>query len=167
MKPNIEDRSFEQLLTECMNTASKVHAIVDKICRIHELTGQQWHLLQLLLRAPKEGYTVSQIGDLLHVTKGNVTGIVNRMEARSLVERVISMRDRRVVYVRITTAGEDTVSLIGRFINALQVQEVQEHADLLLPVFNEDNQAALDALWRTLDMLPATPRKREITRGAA
>jgi|GEM_PF-4261646 len=163
MKANIGERSFEQLLVECMSTASKVHAIVDKICRIHELTGQQWHLLQLLLRAPKEGFTVSQIGDLLHVTKGNVTGIVNRMEARSLVERVISMRDRRVVYVRITTTGEETVSLIGRFINALQVQEIEEQAEILMPVFNEDNQATLDALWRTLDMLPATPRKREVS----
>jgi DNA-binding MarR family transcriptional regulator len=49
--------------------------------------------------------TMGRLADLLGVSMSNVTGLVDRMEERGLVERLRPSDDRRVVHVRPTTAG--------------------------------------------------------------
>lgn len=48
---------------------------------------------------------MGRLADLLGVSMSNVTGLVDRMEERGLVERVRPADDRRVVHVRPTPAG--------------------------------------------------------------
>jgi DNA-binding MarR family transcriptional regulator len=48
-----------------------------------------------------------QLASLLACDSSNVTGIVDRLEARGLVSRHPSMEDRRVKYIALTPAGLD------------------------------------------------------------
>jgi DNA-binding MarR family transcriptional regulator len=50
---------------------------------------------------------MSRLADQLDVSLPNVTGIVERMVERGLVERLRPEGDRRVVEVRITAAGRE------------------------------------------------------------
>jgi DNA-binding MarR family transcriptional regulator len=54
--------------------------------------------------------TMSQLAELLDVSLSNATGLVDRMEERSFVERARVPDDRRVVLVRITDQGRTALS---------------------------------------------------------
>ena len=46
-----------------------------------------------------------ELGELLLVSRANITGLVGCLERRGLVERAVSREDRRVRLVRLTKAG--------------------------------------------------------------
>jgi DNA-binding MarR family transcriptional regulator len=70
-----------------------------------QLTLPQFDVLAELTRAGKRGFTFLELSRLLLVTSGNLTGIVDRLEARGLVRRVPDQTDRRVVRVSLTSKG--------------------------------------------------------------
>ncbi len=72
-----------------------------------DLTSAQHELLANLLSAPEQGLTQGQLAELLFVTKGNITGLVKRLESRGLLERTSSESDRRVNYVTLTEEGRE------------------------------------------------------------
>ena len=53
----------------------------------------------------ESGCPMSQIGELLLVSKANITGVVDSLERRELVERVDADYDRRVKLARSTAEG--------------------------------------------------------------
>lgn len=53
-----------------------------------------------------EGLSFKQIGELTLITKGTLTGIIDRMEQKGLVKRKVSAEDRRITLVRLTRRGE-------------------------------------------------------------
>jgi DNA-binding MarR family transcriptional regulator len=72
---------------------------------VHELglAPMQAHALRLLERPVNMG----DLAELLQCDASNVTGIVDRLEQRGLVERVAEPGDRRVKRLQLTAAGED------------------------------------------------------------
>ena len=62
-----------------------------------------FHLMSMLDRHGP--MTMSRIAELLGVSVSNVTGIIDRIEERGLVERIRNPNDRRVVHVPLTDAG--------------------------------------------------------------
>jgi DNA-binding MarR family transcriptional regulator len=68
-----------------------------------ELTPIQAHVLRLL--DPDRPLAMSEIADALVCDASNVTGLVDRLEARRLVERRGSASDRRVKELVVTDAG--------------------------------------------------------------
>jgi len=80
------------------------------------------------------------ISDKMFVTPANITGIIDRLEAKGLVKRATRHGDRRAVIVELTTKGaavqERVSSKYKEFIqNALKVFTTEEQKmlrDLLL-----------------------------------
>jgi DNA-binding MarR family transcriptional regulator len=68
------------------------------------LTLPQFDVLAQLYRRPR-GMTPGELTRELLVTAGNVTGIVERLARRRLVERQPVPEDRRAVRVRLTSRG--------------------------------------------------------------
>ena len=52
------------------------------------------------------GMTCKEIGDKTLITKGTLTGILDRLEAKKLIRRVPLPEDRRSTRVQLTRAGE-------------------------------------------------------------
>jgi DNA-binding MarR family transcriptional regulator len=71
----------------------------------YELTPMQAHALRLL--EPGTELPMSALADSLHCDASNVTGIVDRLEARGLIERRSAAHDRRVKMLAVTLAGEE------------------------------------------------------------
>src|SRR4051794_24211755 len=84
-------------------------AVAQQGCFRH-ISSTQLHVLLLL--ESKGSMPMSRLADLLEVSLPNVTGIVERMVERGLVERTRSDDDRRVVGVAMTDAGRETVEEI-------------------------------------------------------
>jgi DNA-binding MarR family transcriptional regulator len=70
-----------------------------------ELSGPQCHVLRLM--EPGAGVPMRRLVQRLGCDASNVTGIIDRLEARGLVERKACPHDRRVRMVRLTPRGAD------------------------------------------------------------
>jgi MarR family 2-MHQ and catechol resistance regulon transcriptional repressor len=57
-----------------------------------------------------QGMTFKEIGEKTLITKGTLTGVVDRLEAKGLVRRVPDAEDRRRTRVVLTDAGEAVFS---------------------------------------------------------
>ncbi len=55
-----------------------------------------------------DGRTFKQIGERTLITKGTLTGVIDRLEQKGLVKRVACTNDRRSVLVSLTTKGKRT-----------------------------------------------------------
>jgi len=63
----------------------------------------------------KKECKMSDISDTMRVTRGAITGIVDRMIKGGLIKRQRSEKDRRVVYVILSIKGRDIASRILKF----------------------------------------------------
>lgn len=68
-----------------------------------DLTFMQAHALRLL--EPGEERTMGRLAATIKCDPSNITGIVDRLEARGLVERRSAAHDRRVKALALTPAG--------------------------------------------------------------
>jgi DNA-binding MarR family transcriptional regulator len=69
------------------------------------LSLRQFDVLAELGRRAGDGLTFAKLSHRLIVTSGNLTGIVDQLEARQLVRRYVDPRDRRSFHVRLTKEG--------------------------------------------------------------
>jgi len=77
---------------------------VDRRMVEHDLTDAQWKPLWML----KLGRATNaiELAREMDIDAGAVTRMVDRLEAKGLLERARSEADRRVVHLRLTAAGE-------------------------------------------------------------
>ena len=68
-----------------------------------DLSPAQWHVLHLI--EPDEPLPMGRLAETLSCDASNVTGLVDRLEARGLVQRRPSVDDRRVKVLQLTREG--------------------------------------------------------------
>lgn len=102
-----------------------------------DLTPAQGRLLQYL--DPKRPVPMSELADVHCCDASNITGLVDKLETRGLIERTASPTDRRVKMIAVTRAGAvlqaRLLVRIGQpppFIAALSPTEQETLRDLLL-----------------------------------
>jgi len=76
-------------------------------------TLPRFDLMAQLERHP-EGLKMNALSELLMVTGGNVTAIVDQLEKEGLVERLDEPADRRAFRIRLTRAGQRTFGEMAR-----------------------------------------------------
>lgn len=116
-----------------------------------ELTMPQWKVLMTLHAG--RGETVSELAQALNVRPPTVSGILDRLEAQGLVARTSGSRDRRVVCVRLTTAGADLATRVVRI-------GQQRYRELLGPLDEGELRTVIDAfdlLCRAAEVGARTP----------
>jgi DNA-binding MarR family transcriptional regulator len=92
---------------------------------------------------PDEELPTSSLADLLHCDASNVTGIVDRLEARGLIERRPSAEVRRVKMLALTDEGQDLRRQIGERMN--------EPPPPIASLSEADQRALRDLLARALN----------------
>lgn len=96
------------------------------------------HLHVLYMLVSRGAMPMSRLADQLHVSLPNVTGIVERMVEKGLVERTRPEDDRRVVQVRITDAGRQVL-------DEIDTVKRQEMANVICRLTPEQQDRALRA----------------------
>ncbi|KAF4409699.1 MULTISPECIES: MarR family winged helix-turn-helix transcriptional regulator [Streptomyces] len=91
------------------DVVARYHEEYDEAASRHSLTGAQARVLGLLSLEPMP---MRRIARRLKCEPSNVTGIVDRLEARGLVERRPDPSDRRVKLAAVTDRGKDTARLL-------------------------------------------------------
>lgn len=107
---------FDYLSTRtCLDllyTYDVFHQVSARYMADYGLSKSALNILMLLRHGPKDGMQLHDLGELLLVSRANITGLIDSMQERGLVKRVVDPDDRRVRYARITREGED---LLNRF----------------------------------------------------
>ncbi len=104
--------------------------------RSENLTVPQFAILN---HATPEGVPLSEISARMLCDNSNLTGIVDRLIAKGLVERRPDPQDRRVSLICLTLAGAEKLrnirprhhESVSRRMRALSAEEVQQLRDLL------------------------------------
>ena len=68
------------------------------------LTGSQFDVIATL--GDTQGMTCKELSEKTLVTKGTLTGVLDRLEKKGLIERVPSREDRRSIFIRLTPKGD-------------------------------------------------------------
>jgi DNA-binding MarR family transcriptional regulator len=104
------------------------------------LNVSQLDVLAAIARAEGMALTCSEIAEATLITKGGITGILDRLEARRLVQRVASRDDRRSIVIELTEKGVDFChGLFTRlahdeedlFARALKPRQIKQFSKLL------------------------------------
>ncbi|MDH6128899.1 MarR family transcriptional regulator [Kitasatospora sp. GP82] len=129
-----------QLMDQLARAAAGYYRHFAAVAAERGLTLMQGKMLSLL-REPRPMRTLA---DLLACDASNVTGIVDRLQARGLVRREVDPADRRIKNVMLTEEGEETVRLIRAelmsnltTLEQLSDEERQGFQNLLSRVFPE------------------------------
>ncbi len=110
-----------------------------KISKRYGLTGPQSAVLRNLYN--NGSMSSADLSRNLFVTPSNITGIIDRLEKKMLVERIKKVGDRRVTLITLTEAGNDLSKtlpdpIMKKFINELADLE-PEHVQLLAMAMNQ------------------------------
>jgi MarR family 2-MHQ and catechol resistance regulon transcriptional repressor len=131
-----------RLLAECLQGFERFSGESVRQCG---LTHAQFDIIATL--GNTAGMSIKELGDKTLITKGTLTGVIDRLEAKGLVARERSCDDKRSFFVRLTPAGEDT------FKDAFP--KVVEQGRLLFSSYQEADFEEMDRILRKLKQLIA------------
>jgi MarR family 2-MHQ and catechol resistance regulon transcriptional repressor len=89
-----------RLLSECMQLFEKSSA---KRVKALGFTESQFDIIATLGNTP--GMTCKELGEKTLITKGTLTGVLDRLESKGLIQRERG-EDRRQLFIKLTAEGE-------------------------------------------------------------
>ncbi|NRR32067.1 MarR family transcriptional regulator [Oxalobacteraceae bacterium] len=90
-----------RLLAECMQSFERLSSEHVRQCG---LTHAQFDIIATLGNTP--GMSYKELGEKTLITKGTLTGVIERLEGKGLVQRERSVDDKRSFFIRLTAQGE-------------------------------------------------------------
>ena len=109
------------------------------------ITLPRFDLMAQLEREP-EGLTMGELSRRMMVTGGNVTAIVDQLEAEGLVQRQNSPGDRRAFRVSLTATGRKTFATMA-----------QVHEGWVVELFSPLSERQQEQLHKLLGTLKSVP----------
>lgn len=128
---------YEELLVAIRRVIRAIDLRSKKLSKDVGITGPQLLVLQELGADP--GITAKQVSDIVNLSQATVTSILDRLETKSMVERVRSESDRRRIALYLTKQGKETLknaprSMEDSFIEKFNTLEDWEQSLLLSSV---------------------------------
>jgi MarR family transcriptional regulator, 2-MHQ and catechol-resistance regulon repressor len=111
---------------------------------LRERVGISIAWFEALLRIERSGghMTMGSLADQIALTSGGVTRLVDRLVEEELVERQACATDRRVLYVALTEAGRDKLSV------AVDVHLADLDAQLMSRISEEERRMLVTVMER-------------------
>ena len=102
---------FDRLSTETalnlLYTYDVFHQVTGRYLAGFGLSKSTFNVLMLLRHGGPDGMLLHDLGELLLVSRANITGLVDHLEQKGFVKRVVDTQDRRGRLARLTKRGED------------------------------------------------------------
>lgn len=125
--------TFPTVIRQLLRTHQALLAYAAKHVHPLDLTLPQYDVIITLGNTP--GMQPKKLGEETLITKGTLSGVVNRLEAKGLVERFASKKDGRCQIIRLTEAGR-----------AVYDQTYTEHLQFINRIFDDYQPEAITAL---------------------
>jgi MarR family 2-MHQ and catechol resistance regulon transcriptional repressor len=95
-----------ELILNLAYTYDVIHSHLARKLDACDLSMGAFNVLMILSRYEEDGCPMHELGELLLVSRANITGVVDYLARKGLVERTEDEKDRRVRLVRLTEGGE-------------------------------------------------------------
>lgn len=103
----------------------------------YNLNPSEFAVLELLYHKGKQ--PIQKIGQKILLRSGSMTYVVDKLEGRGLLKRVTSLEDKRIIYIVITSTGEELINdifpkheqHIKKLMSGLTADEQTQAIDLL------------------------------------
>jgi DNA-binding MarR family transcriptional regulator len=112
------DSPEQEAMLSIARTADRFGICFARLFREFGLTRSQYNVLRIL-RGEGKSLPILEIADRMIAAVPGITGLIDRLEAMSLVARDRSTEDRRVVYVAITEKALDLLTKLDQPVGAL------------------------------------------------
>jgi len=136
------------LLIVLHDVARLIRTRIDARARAYGMTRAQWIILARLDRQP--GMSQNELATICEVEPITVGRLVDRLEARGMVERRADPSDRRVRRLHLLPASEPIIKEIARYREGLD-------AEITEGLFGPAREALVDALLHIKMKLAAEP----------
>ena len=103
----------QEALLNLLRTADRLQICFARLFRQYGLTPQQYNILRIL-RGEGRPLPILEIAARMITVVPGITGLIDRLQAASLVERRRCDKDRRVIYVAITPQAQKLLSEIDQ-----------------------------------------------------
>lgn len=100
------DRLSSEVMLNLIYTYDVATSSASKFLGHYGLAKSSFNILMNLRHGPPEGMQLHDLGELLLMTRANVTGLIDHLEEKGLVRRIVDASDRRARFARITKKGE-------------------------------------------------------------
>jgi MarR family 2-MHQ and catechol resistance regulon transcriptional repressor len=131
--------SSVELLINLNYTYDVIHFHLERKIGSWGLSPGAFNLLVILSQFVREGCPMHELGELLMVSRANITGLVDWLTRRGLVARIEDKNDRRVRLIQLTKDGEKLLeSLLPSYYSIVQ--------EMFKGVSNKDKDQLSDLL---------------------
>lgn len=139
------ERRVLRLWLRLVRTSRRVEAEVGaKMLHSHHTRFVRFDVLSQLYRAPDRRLSVGDLGASLLTPSGNISSLLDRMEADGLVTRIPDPADRRRFMIQLTDAGRETFD-----------EMALANAQWVASAFEAIDDATLDRLYDALGEIAA------------
>jgi MarR family 2-MHQ and catechol resistance regulon transcriptional repressor len=107
------DLASTELSLDLIYTCEMLHQMTARYFAEFGLSKSSLNVLMILRHCGLDGMQLHQLGELLLVSRANITGVVDHLEEKGYVKRVVDPSDRRARYARIT---QKAAALLDEFI---------------------------------------------------
>ncbi len=127
-------------LTQCINylLTTAQHTVVQhlnsKLLK-YDVTPSQYGVLSCLWRC--EYSTPKQIAESLFLETSTISGILDRMQKKGLIQRVMNLEDKREVRIVLTEKGKDLEIPLSDIIEAVNLEVLQGFSEEQILEFKE------------------------------
>ena len=118
---NVKDKALINILY----TASWISSYQSEFFKPFGISRQQYNILRIL-KGSHEALKVQTIKKRMIERSPNVTRLMDKLNAKALIERFPCETDRRVVYVKITTKGIELLESISKDFNQDLLKNITE-----------------------------------------
>ncbi len=95
-----------ELTLQLIYTCDLMHQAWARYFGAFGLSRSSLNILMILRHCGTDGMQLHDLGELLLVSRANITGLVDHLEEKGYVKRVVASNDRRARYARITKKAE-------------------------------------------------------------
>ncbi|MGV8933311.1 MAG: MarR family winged helix-turn-helix transcriptional regulator [Gallionellaceae bacterium] len=139
----MSQKPFLPVMYELVRTYQAFESYSASNIRALGLTAPQFDIIATL--GNTQGMSFKELGEKTLITKGTLTGVVDRLTARNLVRRVACPHDARSQYVQLTKAGQKMFESV-----------FPAHLKHMERVFSSYSQQELDKIETVLQRLKNT-----------
>jgi MarR family 2-MHQ and catechol resistance regulon transcriptional repressor len=100
------DQQSIEIVLNFLYTYDQLHQTVSRYMGEYGLSKSSLNILMLLRHGSDEGMQLHDLGELLLVSRANITGLMDHLEDKGYVKRTVDPHDRRARQARITAKGE-------------------------------------------------------------
>ena len=111
----------QEAVLNILRTSDQFQNRFGRLLREHGLTLSQYNVLRIL-RGEGKPLPCREIGARLIQVVPAMTGLIDRLEAQSLVRRDRCSEDRRVIYIELTDAARTLLQQLDELMNELEQQ---------------------------------------------